>query len=180
MQSVQPAQVGESHQSQLERIRHEVRSSKAMPITLQPIFNLRLQQSRLLDLLIFNHRVRIRQMSHSGTVGNGTYSTSCARKRGKPTVQPPAIGHFGNAPLPPSCESYAVSNSARDKTQNLEACEKRQWDGVCGAKKKTQNSSADVRARGAPTRRRTHRGRSAEPAEALIAPLNRLGSNRMT
>jgi hypothetical protein len=67
-----------------------------------------------------------------------------------------------------------------DETQNLGACEKQKLDGVCGVKKKTQFVSGCDRARGAPTRRRTRRGRSAAPSEALIAPLNRLGSNRMT
>ena len=148
MQSVQHAQVGEGHKSQLERIRHEVRGGKAMPITLNLIFHLGFPQRRVLDLLVLNHPVRIRQMSHSGTIGNGAYSASRARKRGKPTVQLPASGLFGLAPFPPSCESYAVTNSASDKTQNLEAREKKlHGDGVCGVEKKTKVVSGCSRAR---------------------------------
>ena len=144
---MQYAQVGESHKSQLERIRHEVRGGKAMPITLHLIFLLGIPQSRVLDILILNYIVRIRQMAHSGAVGNGPYNASRAGKRGKPTVQPPATGLFGLAPFPPSCESYAVSNSARDETQNLVACKKQKLDGVCGVKKKTRFVSGCSRAR---------------------------------
>jgi hypothetical protein len=138
MQSLQYAHVGKSYQSELEGICDEVRSGVAQPITLQLIFNLGLQQRWVLNLLIVYDRVHIMQMAHSGTVGNGAYSASRAGKRGKPAVQPPATGFFGLAPLLPSCESYAVSDGARDESQNLEACEKNQWDGVAAVKKKTR------------------------------------------
>lgn len=148
MQSVQHAQVGEGHKSQLERIRHEVRGGKAQSFTLQLIFRLGLQQRRVLDPLEVNYRVHIMQMTHSETISNGAYSASRARKRGKPTVQLPASGLFGLAPFPPSCESYAVTNSASDKTQNLEAREKKlHGDGVCGVEKKTKVVSGCSRAR---------------------------------
>ena len=117
---MQYAHIGESDLHQLEWIYHEVRCGPAQPIALQLISQLLLQQRRVLDSVDANYIVHIVQMGHSSGVCNSPYNASHAGERGKPSVKLPASSLFLIAPLPPSCERYALSNCARNKCRNLD------------------------------------------------------------